>query len=303
MTPSVAPRETARPASPDLPFDVEADVVVVGGGGGGLAAALFARWHGNEVVLLEKADELGGTTKKAAFWYWVPNNEPMQAIGIEDRKEDFLRYVARLSRPEAYDPEQPDARHEPVGVRIARGDLRQRLARRPSCSPRRARSNTGIAPSCPTTGPRSPRTRRRTAACWCPRTRCRRCRTAARWRSAPWRRRASATASTSAPAIACSAHRRRQGAVIGVEADTADGKTVRVKARKAVIFATGGFTHDVDLRKNFLSVPVFGGCAARDQRGRLRPHRRGGRRRAAQHELRLDVPDRAGEGAERRSGR
>ena len=55
MTPSVAPRETARPASPDLPFDAEADVVVVGGGGGGLPAALFSRWLGNEVVLLEKA--------------------------------------------------------------------------------------------------------------------------------------------------------------------------------------------------------------------------------------------------------
>ena len=57
------------------------------------------------------------------------------------------------------------------------------------------------------------------------------------------------------------------GAVVGVEADTADGKTVRLKARKAVIFATGGFTHDVELRKNFLSVPVFGGCAALTNEG------------------------------------
>ena len=32
------------------------------------------RWLGDEVVLLEKAPELGGTAKKAAFWYWVPNN-------------------------------------------------------------------------------------------------------------------------------------------------------------------------------------------------------------------------------------
>ena len=60
--------------------------MVVGGGAGGLATALFSRWHGNSVVLLEKADELGGTTKKAAFWYWVPNNKHMQAIGIEDKQ-------------------------------------------------------------------------------------------------------------------------------------------------------------------------------------------------------------------------
>jgi len=53
-----------------------------------------------------------------------------------------------------------------------------------------------------------------------------------------------------------------KGEVIGIEADTDDGKTVRFKGRKGVIFATGGFTHDVEIRKNFLSAPVFGGCAA-----------------------------------------
>jgi succinate dehydrogenase/fumarate reductase flavoprotein subunit len=53
-------------------FDAAADIVVVGGGGG-LPAALFSRWLGNAVVLLEKAPELGGTARKAAFWYWVPS--------------------------------------------------------------------------------------------------------------------------------------------------------------------------------------------------------------------------------------
>lgn len=81
--------------------------MVVGGGEAGLASALFARWQGNEVVLVEKADELGGTTNKAAFCYWVPNNRHMQEIGIEDRKEDCIRYMARLARPEVYDPEHP----------------------------------------------------------------------------------------------------------------------------------------------------------------------------------------------------
>jgi len=105
---TVAARESAAAAPAGAaPFDAEADVVVVGGGGGGLPAALFARWLGDEVVLLEKAPELGGTARKAAFWYWVPNNEAMRAQGIEDREEDFLRYVARLSRPEHYDPSSP----------------------------------------------------------------------------------------------------------------------------------------------------------------------------------------------------
>ncbi|MDQ4024256.1 MAG: FAD-dependent oxidoreductase, partial [Actinomycetota bacterium] len=106
MVDEVAAREAARPAVGGE-FDAEADVVVVGGGGGGLPTALFARWQGDDVVLLEKAPELGGTPKKAAFWYWVPNNEPMRAAGLTDDKDDFLRYVARLSRPTRYDPTSP----------------------------------------------------------------------------------------------------------------------------------------------------------------------------------------------------
>ena len=106
MDRDVAPRESAAPAAAGN-FETEADVVVVGGGGGGLPAALFSRWLGNEVILLEKAPELGGTARKAAFWYWVPNNEPMRALGIDDREEDCLRYMARLSRPHQYDPSSP----------------------------------------------------------------------------------------------------------------------------------------------------------------------------------------------------
>src|SRR3712207_6191420 len=102
----VAPRESARPAAPAT-FDTVTDVVVVGGGGGGLPAALFARWLGDEVVLLEKAPEVGGTALKAAFWYWVPNNAAMRAAGTPDPEGDFLRYVARLARPHRYDPGSP----------------------------------------------------------------------------------------------------------------------------------------------------------------------------------------------------
>ena len=45
--------------------------------------------------------------------------------------------------------------------------------------------------------------------------------------------------------------RNAAGDVIGVEADTAKGKK-RFFARKAVVFCTGGFTHDIELRKNYL---------------------------------------------------
>ncbi|MEO8668889.1 MAG: FAD-binding protein, partial [Bauldia sp.] len=88
-------------------FDEEFDIVVAGGGGIGLPTACFSAWLGNKVLVLEKADHLGGTALKAAFWYWVPNNEPMKAMGIKDKRDDCIRYMARLSRPEEYDANHP----------------------------------------------------------------------------------------------------------------------------------------------------------------------------------------------------
>jgi len=52
-----------------------------------------------------------------------------------------------------------------------------------------------------------------------------------------------------------------------VEATTPDGARLRVGARKAVIFASGGFTHDPELRRNFLNVPAYAGCAALTNEG------------------------------------
>ena len=65
-------------------FDAEYDIVVCGGGGAGLPAALFSRWLGNKVMVLEKAATLGGTSFKAAYWYWVPNNAAMRKAGMPD---------------------------------------------------------------------------------------------------------------------------------------------------------------------------------------------------------------------------
>lgn len=72
-----------------------------------MTSALFARWLGDKVVLLEKVPELGGTTRKSSFWFWIPNNGPMRAMGLQDSREGFLRLVSRLSRPTHYDPGSP----------------------------------------------------------------------------------------------------------------------------------------------------------------------------------------------------
>ncbi|MFC2018396.1 FAD-dependent oxidoreductase [Chloroflexota bacterium] len=46
-------------------WDYETDVLVMGGGGSGLAAAMAAREHGADVIVLEKADDVGGETHMA----------------------------------------------------------------------------------------------------------------------------------------------------------------------------------------------------------------------------------------------
>lgn len=58
-----------------------------------------------------------------------------------------------------------------------------------------------------------------------------------------------------------------KGAVIGVEAQTEEGTVFRARVKKMVVFATGSFTHDPELRKNFLHGAVYGRCAALTNEG------------------------------------
>jgi hypothetical protein len=256
-----AQRESAAPANADEPFDVECDVVVVGGGAGGLPSALFNRWNGNEVVLLEKASGLGGTANKAAFWYWVPNNEPMRALGLADDEDDFLRYTARLSQPQAYSPSDPT-------LGLTRWDYDLLKAIYSSASPaaellkEKGALDYRHCPDVPDYWSELPEDTAPLGRVLVPSG----ARESMSDGGAVAVRDLSAAAERDGVVIR-TGHRVQRTIfdghrVIGVEATTSDGATVRVKARKAVIFASGGFTHDVELRRNFLSAPVYGGCAA-----------------------------------------
>jgi succinate dehydrogenase/fumarate reductase flavoprotein subunit len=54
--------------------------------------------------------------------------------------------------------------------------------------------------------------------------------------------------------------RNSSGQVVGVEA-THGSTVVNVRANKAVVFGSGGFTHNPEMRRNYLRGPIFGGCA------------------------------------------
>ncbi len=78
-------------------WDQLEDVVVVGSGGAALTAATLARDGGAEVLVLEKADMLGGTTAVSGGAMWLPNNHLMAKAGISDSREDALAYIRRLA--------------------------------------------------------------------------------------------------------------------------------------------------------------------------------------------------------------
>ena len=75
----------------------EYDVVVVGTGAAGLSAALAADANGAKVLIIEKADVIGGTTAMSGGCIWAPRNHRAQKLGIEDSREAVLDYIRAVS--------------------------------------------------------------------------------------------------------------------------------------------------------------------------------------------------------------
>jgi succinate dehydrogenase/fumarate reductase flavoprotein subunit len=261
----VAARESAAPRR-EARLDSVADVVVVGGGCAGLCTALFAAWLGDEVVLVEKAPEPGGTTAKSSFWVWVPNNGPMQAAGIEDSEEGFLDYCARLSRPERYLSDDPThgieewefdhhrAIYESTWPAVRLLGERGALAFRhlPEFVDYMGHLEQDRAPSGRVMAPAAANDDTTDGGLVAVAS--------------------LAAAGREAGVELRTGHRvqrlvldREQ--VVGVVASTVEGGTVALGARKGVIFCTGGFAHDPELCEHFLAVPSVGACAARTNEG------------------------------------
>jgi len=86
-------------------WDLEADVVVLGSGGAAMTAAIAAHDFGaKDVVILEKSGMVGGTTAMSGGMLWVPGNHHQIEAGYEDDDEDIVAYLDALS-PGALDPE------------------------------------------------------------------------------------------------------------------------------------------------------------------------------------------------------
>lgn len=84
-----------RPMPPSR--TVACDLLVVGSGAGGLTAAFVGAAVGLDVLVVEKAGVIGGTTALSEGMIWIPCNSAFKRAGIADSPEAALEYLANAA--------------------------------------------------------------------------------------------------------------------------------------------------------------------------------------------------------------
>ncbi len=87
------PVEEAGDETTTIEWASEADIVIIGSGSGGGPASVRAADLGNSVILIEKADWLGGSMRRCGGGIAAPNTCVQKALGVEDDLEDFYNYI------------------------------------------------------------------------------------------------------------------------------------------------------------------------------------------------------------------
>ncbi|MGE0666220.1 MAG: FAD-dependent oxidoreductase [Sphingomonadales bacterium] len=245
-------------------WDHEADIVVVGSGAAALTAAVIAVAEGGKVIVVEKNPLIGGTTAKSGSVFWICNHYALKARGIDDKKEDALKYLCKFSYPEDYTPDSPTLGLEELAYRrleafydngsVMTDRIRELGAMGVTEFKMRhvddwALDYQSMMPENKTPAGRA----------LCPAN-------------------ADGTAGDGMTQIdsyekwltakgvpILTDHKvtdlvMEDGAAVGVEADF-EGRKVLMRGRQAVIFGTGGFAHNVELIRRFQMPFAYGACA------------------------------------------
>ncbi|WP_018989737.1 FAD-dependent oxidoreductase [Aromatoleum toluclasticum] len=112
------PASAATRSRDEQKWDMETDVICVGSGAAACSAAVTAVASGAKVVVVEKLPMAGGTTGKSGGVTWIPNNRFIAAKNMQDNRADCLRYMARYSHPECYDVNSPTLGLAPEAYRL-----------------------------------------------------------------------------------------------------------------------------------------------------------------------------------------
>lgn len=78
-------------------WSAEFDWVCVGSGIAGCAAAIAGHDKGLRTLVIDKAEQLGGTSTQSSGILWVPMNYMAKVEGIQDSREDALAYLNYVS--------------------------------------------------------------------------------------------------------------------------------------------------------------------------------------------------------------
>lgn len=259
-----------------MEFSQETDVLVVGSGAAAFSAAITAKKHGAEVIMLEKGVLIGGTTLRSGGGFWIPNNRFQREKGIVDKKEDALRYMARYSFPQLYNPEDPrlgppenefalidtycDRAAEMVDFMWDCGAVKSIQEINWTGQPQvdymdHLPENKGIRGrvlySRDSEGKKA--------------------------YGGELVRQLSAWAAANGITVLTNHQVKRilrndQGEVVGLEVVVNGEDTLNFRSRQAVIFGSGGYTHNPEMMLRFQRGPHFGGCAAPHQYRRFHHH-------------------------------
>lgn len=245
-------------------WDQETDVLCVGSGAAGGTAAVTAAAAGAKVLVLEKMPIVGGTTAKSGGVTWVFNNFILREQGIEDRKEDALKYAVRYGYPRHYNPDSPtlgldETRYKVIEAFYDKGaEAIDHLREIDAVQFKQFRMFAVDKPA-PDYADHLPENKVPTGRALEPAVG------------------SGSSAGGGSLATQLAAYVKKQnlpimldtkvtkivqdadGRVIGVEAEQA-GKTIRIKANKGVVFGTGGYSHNAALCE--MHQPwVYGTCA------------------------------------------
>lgn len=254
-TPATAPRQWQR----------EADVVVVGSGAAALTAAVTATSLGERVIVLEKGPITGGTTRKSGGVFWIPNHYLLREQGIDDRKADCLQYLCRMAYFERYRPDSPTLGLDPPAYALLEAfydngsrmvdHIRELNALRIGAFrmwhlDRPEPDYQGHLPEDHVSRGRSLSVRKADGtdgfgADYIDQL-------------VAWLEGKGVPVVTDHRVVAVVRNPRNE--VVGVEVDTDDGR-IAVRARKAVIFGSGGYAHNLELVRYHQRIFMYGSCA------------------------------------------
>ena len=77
-------------------WDEDYDFVVLGAGAGGMTAALVASIEGMRTLLIEKSDQIGGTTARSSGTVWIPDNPEQRRLNITGDAAKVRTYLDAL---------------------------------------------------------------------------------------------------------------------------------------------------------------------------------------------------------------